>query len=82
VASRHAADISGLFNTTSRIGGVIGVAVFGTAYLDMAPGPGRSTAVTGFATVALALAGTAVAAALMAYLAIRKTTVDRSPVST
>jgi hypothetical protein len=32
--------------------------------------------------VALALAGTAVAAALMAYLAIRKTTVDRSPVST
>jgi MFS family permease len=81
-SSRYAADISGLFNTTSRIGGVIGVAVFGTAYLEMAPGPGRSTAVTGFAVVALALAGTAVAAALMAYLAIRKPMVDRPTVST
>ena len=58
------------------------MAVFGTAYLDMAPGPGRSAAVTGFAVVALALAGTAAAAALMASLAIRKTVVDRPPVST
>ena len=47
VAGRHAADISGLFNTTTRAGGAIGVAVFGTAYFGLVPHPGVSPAVHG-----------------------------------
>jgi MFS family permease len=69
VSTRYAPDISGLFNTTTRVGGVIGVAVFGTAYLGLAPG--GAGAVTAFTVVTLALAGTALAAAALAYLAIR-----------
>jgi hypothetical protein len=44
--------------------------VFGTAYLGMAPG--RAGAVTAFTVVALALSGTALAAAFMGCLAIRR----------
>jgi hypothetical protein len=69
VTGKHAASISGLFNTTTRAGGVIGTAVFGTAYLTLAPGPGR--AVHGFATLSLTLALTALAAAALAWLSIR-----------
>jgi predicted MFS family arabinose efflux permease len=72
VSTRYAADISGLFNAITRVGGVIGVAVFGTAYLALAPG--GAGAVTGFAVITLALAGTALAAALMGYLSIRADT--------
>lgn len=89
VSTRFAPDISGLANTTSRIGGVIGVAVFGTAYLAMAPEPGPATAIAGFSVVALALSGAALAAAAMAYLATRRTApgeqatggIPRSPVA-
>jgi MFS family permease len=70
--TRYAPDISGLFNTTSRIGGVIGVAVFGTAYLAIAPGTGRSAAVTAFTALTLAFAGTALIATVMACLAARR----------
>jgi MFS family permease len=71
VTGEHAADISGLFNTITRAGGVIGTAVFGTLYLALARRPGPGPAVHGFAVVNLALAITAVAAAVMAGLAIR-----------
>ena len=70
VTDEHAADISGLFNTITRAGGVIGTAVFGTAYLALVSGPGQQ-AVHGFAVVNLAMAVTALAAAAMAGLAIR-----------
>jgi MFS family permease len=73
VADEHAADLSGLFNTTTRAGGVIGTAAFGTAYLALVHGPGQ--AVRGFATVNLALAVTALAAATLAGLSVRR----RSP---
>jgi predicted MFS family arabinose efflux permease len=62
----RAADISGLLNTGTRIGGVIGTAVFGAAYLAMAHHP-----VHGFAILNVALAATALAAAAMAVLSVR-----------
>jgi MFS family permease len=70
VTGEHAAGLSGLFNTTTRAGGVIGTAVFGTAYLALVPGPGR--AVHGFALINLALAATALAAAALALLSVRQ----------
>ncbi|MGE5137015.1 MAG: MFS transporter [Gemmatimonadota bacterium] len=69
VTGEHAASISGLFNTTTRAGGVIGTAAFGTLYLALAAGPGQ--AVRGFATVTLALAVTALAGGGLAGLSIR-----------
>jgi MFS family permease len=74
VTSAHAADISGLFNTTTRLGGVIGTAAAGTAYLALVHRPGQ--AVHGFALLCTALAVTAGVAAAMAALSIR-----RSPAS-
>lgn len=62
--SRYAADVSGLFNTLSRLGGVVGVAVFGTAYLSFAPSP----PVHGFAAVTVGFAATALGAAALAYV--------------
>jgi hypothetical protein len=70
VTSDHAAGMSGLFNTVTRAGGVIGTAAFGTLYLTLARQPGAVHAVHGFAAVNLALAATALAAAAMAGLAI------------
>lgn len=69
VTGEHAAGLSGLFNTTTRTGGVIGTAVFGTAYLALVARPDQ--AVHGFAVICLAMAGTALAAAAMAILAVR-----------
>jgi MFS family permease len=71
VTGRHAADISGLFNTTTRIGGVIGVAVFGTVYFALVPRPGASAAVHGFGITNLALTATALAAAAAATISVR-----------
>lgn len=79
VAGRHAADISGLFNTTTRVGGVIGVAVFGTAYFALVPRPGVSPAVHGFAVTNLAMAGTALAAAAAAAISVRRRPARTSP---
>jgi MFS family permease len=47
VAERHAPDISGLFNTITRVGGVIGVATFGTAYFSLVPHPAPGRRSTG-----------------------------------
>jgi len=69
VTAERAADVSGLFNTATRGGGVIGTAAFGTLYLALVHHP--SQAVHGFAVVCLALAGTALAAAAMAGRAVR-----------
>lgn len=63
--TRHATDVSGLFNTILQIGGVVGVAVFGTVYLDLAPTSGAA-AVSAFSTVTFALAALALAAAASA----------------
>jgi MFS family permease len=70
VTSDEAAALSGLFNTTTRAGGVVGTAVFGAAYLTLVPGHG--SAVHGFAVVNLALAVSALAAAVLAGLSVRR----------
>jgi MFS family permease len=75
VTSAHAADISGLFNTTTRLGGVIGTAAAGTAYLTLVHRPGQAAG--GFALLCTALAVTAGAAAVMAALSIRRRPADR-----
>jgi MFS family permease len=72
VTGEHAADVSGLFNTTIQVGGVLGVAVFGTLYLGLAPGSGRTAAIPAFTTLTTALALTALVAAGLAQAAIRR----------
>ncbi len=71
VTDRYASDMSGLINTISRVGGVIGVAIFGTAFLGLVPRPDRHTAIHGFAIINIALTATALVAAMFAYLSIR-----------
>ncbi len=70
VSGEHAAALSGLFGTATRIGGVIGTAAFGTVYLALVHHPGQ--AVHGFAVLNLALAATALAAAAMAAVSVRR----------
>jgi predicted MFS family arabinose efflux permease len=67
VTGEHASDLSGLFNTITRAGGVLGAAAFGTAYLTLARG---HQPVHSFATINLALAVTALAAAVLAGLSV------------
>jgi hypothetical protein len=62
--------MSGLFSTTTRADWMVGTAVFGTMCLALVHAPGQ--AIHGFATVSLALAITALAAAAMAALSIRR----------
>jgi hypothetical protein len=73
VTARQAADVSGLFNTATRAGGVVGTAAFGSLYLALVPAGAHSpaTATHGFALLNLALAGAAMAAAIMAGIAVR-----------
>jgi EmrB/QacA subfamily drug resistance transporter len=76
VADRHAADMSGLFNTTLQVGGAIGVAAFGTLYLDLAPQPGHLPALHAsghaFGMTTLAMAATALLAGVLAHVAVRE----------
>jgi MFS family permease len=73
VTDRYAADVSGLFNTTLQVGGALGVAIFGTVYLNLAPQPGAAAAAHGFGVTTLAMAATAVVATVLAQLAVRPT---------
>ena len=70
VSGEHAAALSGMFGTATRVGGVIGTAAFGTLYLALVHRPGQ--AVHGFAVLNIALAATAVAAAAMGAVSVRK----------
>lgn len=70
VEDRYAPDMSGLFNTTLQVGGVLGVALFGTVYLDLAPSGGRAAAMHGFMVIALVLGAVGFAAAVLSQLAV------------
>jgi MFS family permease len=70
VTAGQAADLSGLFNTTTRVGGVVGTAAFGAAYLTLVPGHG--SAVHSFALINLALAAAALASAVLAGLSVAR----------
>ena len=75
VSGEQAAALSGLFNTSTRTGGVIGTAAFGTVYLALVHHPGQhhpGQAVHGFAMLNIALAATALAAAAMAVVSVRR----------
>ena len=73
----HAADVSGLFNSTTRLGGVIGTAAFGAVYLALVHSPEQ--AARGFGAINLILAATALVAAAFAGLSVRRQhTTDRS----
>ncbi|GAA1709945.1 MFS transporter [Fodinicola feengrottensis] len=60
VDTRYAADVSGLFNTIVRVGGVFGVAVFTTTY----------TATSSFVVVAVVMAASALVAAGLAAVGL------------
>jgi hypothetical protein len=75
VSGEHAAALSGLFGTATRVGGVIGTAAFGTVYLALVHHSGQyqlGRAVHGFAVLNFALAATALAAAAMAAVSVRR----------
>ncbi|MFJ1748809.1 MFS transporter [Streptomyces sp. NPDC088116] len=69
VESRYAPDVSGLFNTTLQVGGTLGVAVFGTVYLDLAARSGDPQ--DAFSTTSAVLAVVSVAASVLVLLAGR-----------
>ncbi|MFJ9454235.1 MFS transporter [Kitasatospora sp. NPDC101447] len=71
VEARYAPDVSGLFNTTLQVGGTLGVAVFGTLYLDLVGGSG--TPQHAFATTTAVLAVMSLAASALILLAGRST---------
>lgn len=77
VPQQYAADLSGMFNTTLQVGGTLGVAVFGTLYLDFAPQAGHDLGVYAFTVVTAVLAITVLVAALLAALALQGRPVAR-----
>ncbi len=69
VEPQYASDVSGLFNTTLQVGGTMGVAVFGTVYLNLV-GNGELPP-TALATTTGALTALSIAAAVLIRLAGR-----------
>lgn len=67
VEARYAPDVSGLFNTVLQVGGTLGVAVFGTVYLDLAARSGAPQ--DAFGVTNAAMAALSVAAAVLVLLA-------------
>ncbi|WP_329164214.1 MFS transporter [Streptomyces sp. NBC_01387] len=67
VETRYAPDVSGLFNTTLQVGGTLGVAAFGTVYLDLAARSG--TPQDAFSTTSAVLAVVSVAASALILFA-------------
>lgn len=64
VRKEDAADASGLLMTVTQLGQVVGVAVFGTLFLDRLAGPGPATSGDALWVCALALAGAALIGAV------------------
>lgn len=67
VEARFAPDVSGLFNTTLQVGGTLGVAIFGTVYLDLAARGGAPQAA--FNTTNSVLAALSIGASALIVLA-------------
>lgn len=69
VPNACAPDLSGLITTSSPVAGAIGIAVFGTVYLRIAPGGDPRDA---FAAVTAGFALVTLFSAIAAYLSIRR----------
>lgn len=65
VAKEDAADASGLLMTVTQLGQLVGVATFGTLFLDQLDGPGSVASGHALWVAALALAGAAVLGAVL-----------------
>jgi MFS family permease len=74
VPAASAPDISGLITTGAQIGGVAGVATFGTAYLGLAPHGSPGAATLALTMVAAAFGVTALLGAATARLSIGRRT--------
>jgi MFS family permease len=75
----YAPDVSGMFNTTLQVGGTLGVAIFGTVYLNLAPRP--AAAQSAFTVITLAFAITSLVAAVLVHWAVRPTA-ESKPLAT
>lgn len=78
VPSGYAPDMSGLITTTSQVSAVIGIATFGTAYLNIATRTDPQSATHAFALITAGFA----LAALLAMAASYVSTQHRAPVVT
>jgi hypothetical protein len=65
--ARYAPDMSGLIPTAAQLASVAGVAIFGTAYLSLAPRAGRHPAVHAFTIITGGFALASLLAAVAAY---------------
>ncbi|MFE4716458.1 MFS transporter [Streptomyces sp. NPDC056728] len=74
VEARYAPDVSGLFNTTLQVGGTLGVAVFGTVYLNLVTRSG--TPHDAFTITNAILAAVSVAASVLILLAGKSETTN------
>lgn len=72
VPSRYAPDISGLIATAAQMAAVIGIASFGTAYLNLAPEPGAQSATYAFMRITAWFGLAALVAMLSAYQSTRR----------
>jgi MFS transporter len=75
VEPRYAADMSGLITTNSQLAGVTGVAIFGSAYFQLAAQPAPDAASHAIAIVILGCA----VAALLATLAVYRASCAAAP---
>ncbi|MEW2167063.1 MFS transporter [Streptomyces sp. NPDC007084] len=76
VEAQYAPDVSGLFNTTLQVGGTLGVAVFGTVYLNLITRGG--TPHDAFSTTSAILAAVSVTASALILLAGKPRTITPS----
>lgn len=72
---RYAPDFSGAHSTILQVSGTLGVAVFGTVYLAVAPHGGSAAAIHGFSLVCALLAGMGLVAAVAAYCSTHSTAI-------
>jgi hypothetical protein len=73
---RYAPDISGIFTTTLQVAGAVGVATFGTVYLDLV---GHTDPTRAFAVVTAAFAAVALVAAAAGHRATHTSNEGKPP---
>lgn len=72
VARQHAADLSGVLTTVLQLFGVVGIATFGTAYLDLLATPVPNPTIHAYSVISLSFAAAAAVATVAAVLSTRR----------